>query len=192
MSTKFTAMVDGQLVHCGSADEASAVQAWADRVAGELAKVANDNQVLADRAAQIVDRDRQISETQAQIDQLQQQVDGQQKLIIQLGDLKALCQSRLRVDPVGRTVVDMMRDALGKKLGPQAIAGKDDAYIAARFDMVLDSAAMAAPPADPFRQAALNGIRTGDADTVAAAHKQMIADMTSGWQRPAPDDESLN
>ena len=180
--TKHMVTVDGQTIDAGSAEAAALIEQLRDQIA-------NDNQA---RQAVLAGKDREISETQAQIDQLRQQADGQHKLIIALGDLKALCQSRLKVDAVGRTVVDMMRDALGKKLGPQAVVGKDDAYIAARFDMVLDSAAMAAPQLDPFRQAALNGFTTNDGNTADGAHKKMIADMTGAWQRPAPDDESLN
>jgi len=177
--TKFTAIVDGATIHAGSAEDAAAIQEWADKV---TAQIANDNAAAAARQAELAAKDQEIADKRAQLEQLRQQQADQASLVIQLGDLKHLCRERLKVDPVGRTIVDMKRDAIGKLIGQDAIAGKDAAYIEARFDMMMDAAAMAAPHTDPFRDALNGGLRTEPIPGTQAA-----ADLA--WQRSV---EALN
>ncbi len=66
------------------------------------------------------------------------------------------------------------------KLGDAAIAGKPDAYIDARFDLLVEDAAKGAP--DPFAAVVKDGLNSNnDADKVVTdAYAQMVKDLKSG------------
>ncbi|MDX0510631.1 DUF2213 domain-containing protein [Sinorhizobium medicae] len=67
------------------------------------------------------------------------------------------------------------------KLGDAAVADKSDAYIDARFDMLVEDASKNG--ADPFRTVVQQGLtQTSDASTSATAHKSMVSDLESAWQ----------
>ncbi|MEP9376197.1 DUF2213 domain-containing protein [Aquabacter sp. CN5-332] len=65
-------------------------------------------------------------------------------------------------------------------LGDAAVAGKAEAYIDARFEILAEDAAKKGST-DPFREAAAGGLRTSDgADKAASdAYAQMVKDMQS-------------
>ncbi|MDX0937415.1 DUF2213 domain-containing protein [Sinorhizobium medicae] len=66
------------------------------------------------------------------------------------------------------------------KLGDAAVADKSDAYIDARFDMLVEDASKNG--ADPFRTVVQQGLsQVSDADKVVTdAYSQMVADMKAG------------
>lgn len=66
------------------------------------------------------------------------------------------------------------------KIGDAAIAGKPDAYIDARFDLLVEDAAKGSP--DPFAAVVKDGLNThNDADKVVTdAYAQMVKDLKSG------------
>ncbi|RVI17143.1 hypothetical protein CN207_37040, partial [Sinorhizobium meliloti] len=66
------------------------------------------------------------------------------------------------------------------KLGDAAVANKSDAYIDARFDMLVEDASKNG--ADPFRTVVQQGLsQANDADKVVVdAYSQMVADMKAG------------
>ncbi|MDW9843599.1 DUF2213 domain-containing protein [Sinorhizobium meliloti] len=66
------------------------------------------------------------------------------------------------------------------KLGDAAVADKSEAYIDARFDMLVEDASKNG--ADPFRTVVQQGLsQVGDADKVVTdAYSQMVADMKAG------------
>ncbi len=66
------------------------------------------------------------------------------------------------------------------KLGDAAVANKSDAYIDARFDMLVEDASKNG--ADPFRTVVQQGLsQVSDADKgVTDAYSQMVADMKAG------------
>jgi len=67
-------------------------------------------------------------------------------------------------------------------LGDAAVKDKADAYIDARFDILVEDVAKKAG-ADPFRTVVAGGIQTSDAtSTVATAHKAMTDHLSSAWQ----------
>ncbi|MDX0889664.1 DUF2213 domain-containing protein [Sinorhizobium medicae] len=67
------------------------------------------------------------------------------------------------------------------KLGDAAVADKSEAYIDARFDMLVEDAGKNG--ADPFRTVVQQGLtQTSDASTSATAHKSMVSDLESAWQ----------
>ncbi|PDT55045.1 MULTISPECIES: DUF2213 domain-containing protein [Sinorhizobium] len=68
------------------------------------------------------------------------------------------------------------------KLGDAAIADKSEAYIDARFDMLVEDASKGGG-ADPFRIAVQQGLsQVSDASASATAHKAMVSDLESAWQ----------
>ncbi|MDX0523018.1 DUF2213 domain-containing protein [Sinorhizobium medicae] len=67
------------------------------------------------------------------------------------------------------------------KLGDAALADKSEAYIDARFDMLVEDASKNG--ADPFRTVVQQGLtQTSDASTSVTAHKSMVSDLESAWQ----------
>lgn len=175
MSPKNPVNVDGVTIDAGSQEAVDAIEAL-------KSKIANDNHTLQrTRDEQIAAKDREISRVQADIDQVKDRIRTQDQLVIDLGDLRHLCATRMDIKPAGLTIIDMKRDALRKKLGDAAVEGRSDGYVEARFDMVLESCAMATP--DPFRDALKSGIvRTGD-DRAAAdqAYADYVASLTN-WR----------
>ncbi|APG91143.1 DUF2213 domain-containing protein [Sinorhizobium americanum] len=68
------------------------------------------------------------------------------------------------------------------KLGDAAIADKSEAYIDARFDMLVEDASKGGG-ADPFRVAVQQGLsQVSDASASVTAHKAMVTDLESAWQ----------
>ncbi|TPK42298.1 MULTISPECIES: DUF2213 domain-containing protein [unclassified Mesorhizobium] len=73
--------------------------------------------------------------------------------------------------------------AVTAALGDAAVKDKADAYIDARFDILVEDAAKKIGGADPFRQVVQNGLQTNDAaGTVATAHQAMTDHLASAWQ----------
>ncbi|MHC2797178.1 hypothetical protein ACVINZ_006190 [Mesorhizobium jarvisii] len=72
--------------------------------------------------------------------------------------------------------------AVTAALGDAAVRDKADAYIDARFDILVEDAAKKSGGADPFRQVVQNGLQTADNTYgAAAAHNAMVRDMSSAW-----------
>lgn len=72
--------------------------------------------------------------------------------------------------------------AVTAALGDAAVRDKADAYIDARFDILVEDAAKKSGGADPFRQVVQNGLQTADnTNGAAAAHNAMVRDMSSAW-----------
>ena len=78
-------------------------------------------------------------------------------------------------DYAGKTDAEIRRAAVVAKLGDAAIAGKADAYIDARFDILVEDAAKAGT--DPVRNALRDAAKTGNADPAATARAAYIAEL---------------
>jgi hypothetical protein len=93
-------------------------------------------------------------------------------------DLIGVAKSIADADYTGKSSDEIRKQAVVAKLGDAAVAGKADAYIAARFDILAEDAAK-----DPVRQHMLNqDTRTNPADNGQAAYEQR---MTDAWKSPA-------
>ena len=67
-------------------------------------------------------------------------------------------------------------------LGDAAVKDKADAYIDARFEILVEDAAKKTG-ADPFRTVVAGGLQTSDGATgAAAAHKAMTDNLSAAWQ----------
>jgi hypothetical protein len=75
--------------------------------------------------------------------------------------------------------------AVTAALGDAAVKDKADAYIDARFDILVEDAANTSGGADPFRAVVKSGLHSNDAaGTVATSHKAMTDNLSSAWQTP--------
>lgn len=175
--TKHTVIVDGQTIDAGSPEAAKLIS--------ELAvQAANDNSILKQtHDAELAAKDREISDKRAELARVEKQVGDQQLLIRDLADIKLLCIDRFGVDPTGRTVLAMKRDALRRLPGGEKIADKSDAYIEVCFDMKVEEARGAAP--DPFRDALRDGIAPalGGKEAADRAYKAMCDDLATAHLR---------
>ncbi|RWE96458.1 DUF2213 domain-containing protein [Mesorhizobium sp.] len=72
--------------------------------------------------------------------------------------------------------------AVAARLGDAGIADKADAYIDARFDILVEDAVKDAGGADQFRTVVAGGIKTVDTAPASTAHKAMTDHLSSAWQ----------
>lgn len=113
----------------------------------------------ADHTAALALKDAEIAKKDATIDDLQGKVltDAALDARVQArGDLIATAKRIHDADYTGKSDADVRKAAVVGKLGDAAIAGKPDAYIEARFDILAD----AAKPTDPVAHA----LRLGDSN----------------------------
>lgn len=167
-----------------------------DQGAQAIAKLQTD---LMSSAAKLVDaetkhqqalaaKDADIAKKDAEIDALKAKVvDGAalDKLVAARADLigkaKAIAKD---VKTDGLSDADIRKAAVAAVLGADAVKDKAEAYIDARFDILVEDTAKAQP--DAFRQAIRNGVHpVADVAPVAAAHKAMTDHLQSAWQNPS-------
>ncbi len=129
-------------------------------------------------------KDAELAKKDAKIDELAGKV-------LSDADLDKKVQARADLVSVAKAIakdvkVEGLSDAAIRKavvvakLGDAAIAGKADAYIDARFDLLVEDAAKGAP--DPFAAVVKDGLtQSSDADKVTTdAYAQMVKDLKSG------------
>ncbi|OCJ05313.1 hypothetical protein A6U87_15025 [Rhizobium sp. AC44/96] len=181
MTTR-TLMVDGLSVELTDKD-AQIVQRAIDALTKQIADAqAVQAKADADHAKVIAAKDAEIAKKDAQIDDLSKKVLSDadlDKRVQDRADLVAVAKSiakDLRTE--GLTDAAIRKAVVAAKLGDAAVADKADAYIDARFDILVEDA----KKADPFAVVVKNGVTQQDANTNAsAAHKAMTDHMTSAW-----------
>lgn len=130
-------------------------------------------------------KDAEIAKKDAEVDALKAKVLSDadiDKRVQQRADLISLAKTIAKdVKTDGLTDAAIRKAVVVAKIGDAAIAGKTEAYIDARFDLLAEDATKNAD-SDPFRQVAAGGIQpTNDATSVNAAHKAMVDNMTAAW-----------
>lgn len=158
---------------------------------------------ITERDAKIVELTKSSSSIQARLDGLTEQHDKTKAELVALpGKLRADIEARSSLETRARKVLGesfkldgltqrQVQEAALVKLSPELkLDGKDDTYVAVRFDMALES--VSAPSAtDLARQAALGGpnpkLRTDSADDPdpAAARAEMMKRNQDAWKGPA-------
>ncbi len=129
-------------------------------------------------------KDAEMAKKDAEIDALKAKV-------LSDADLDKKVQARADLVSVAKAIakdvkVEGLSDAAIRKavvvakIGDAAIAGKADAYVDARFDLLVEDAAKGAP--DPFAAVVKDGLsQHNDADkAVTDAYSQMVADLKAG------------
>lgn len=151
---------------------------------------------VADSAAKFTDaetrhqqalaaKDADIAKKDAEIDALKGKVldaAALDKLVADRADLIAKAKVLAKdVKTAGLSDADIKKAAVAAALGADAVKDKAEAYIDARFDILVEDVAKARP--DAFRQTMQSGIHpVADAAPVAAAHKAMTDHLEAAWQ----------
>ena len=158
-----TLIVDGLTVET-TQDGLAAVNKIAD-AKNEAVKALNDAKVAHDAA--IATKDAELAKKDAEIDALKaaKLSDAEIDAKVQArSDLLAKAKSVADTDFTGLSDADIKKAAVVAKLGDAAIEGKTEAYIDARFDILVESA----DKQDPFA----NAMNDGQPQTKVADHGQ--------------------
>lgn len=143
-------------------------------------QLADERKAAKDAAAQ---HDAALAKRDAEIDDLKGK-------ILSDADIDARVQARAdliarakAIAPAlvtdGKSDAAIKREAVIAKLGDAAIAGKTEAYVDARFDILAEE-----KPADPFRDAAAAGfVHTGAMTDADKAYEEMKARLSGAWKQ---------
>lgn len=163
-----------------------------DAGAAAIEKLLNDKKTLESRLAD-ADKDHQaaIAAKDAELAKKDAAIDAEKAKVLSDADLDKRVQERADLITVAKAIAkDVKTEGLSDaairkavvvaKIGDAAIAGKADAYIDARFDLLVEDAAKGAP--DAFAAVVKDGLNsTNDADKAATdAYAQMVKDLKSG------------
>lgn len=149
------------------------------------AKAASKEEIEA-KDAEIAAKDTEIAKKDAEIDELKGQVMDQETLdarVQERVDLVAKARTIHKdLDPSGKTDADIRKEVVVAKLGTNAIDGKGEAYIDARFDLLVEEQSRAPGPLrDAIRQAVP---KDGDARVAAYdGYRQRLANAWQGEQK---------
>ena len=149
-----------------------------EKLNGKLADAATATKTLTDaHSAELAVKDAAFSKLQAELDDAKTkilsdaQVDARVK---ERADLIGTAKSIVDGDYTGKTVAEIRKAAVHAKLGDAAITGKDDAYIAVRFDILAEDAAK-----DPVRQHLIQKDGKPVVNAATDARAKMLADFNS-------------
>lgn len=183
--TNRTLMVDGLSVELADKD-AQIVQRALD---GFTKQIADLNAKMATADAETV---KALAAKDAELAKKDAEIEGLKAKVVSDADLDKRVQARADlvavaaviakdVSTTGLSDAAIRKAVVAAKLGDAAIADKADAYIDARFDILVEDAKKSSDT-DTFRQVAKDGLsHTTDADkTVTDAYTQMVADMKAG------------
>lgn len=159
---------------------ATVIATLQQRLADATAKMSTAD---AAHVAAIASKDAELAKKDAEIDALKAKVLDEKALDARVqarADLITVAKSIAKdVKTEGLTDADIRKAVVVAKLGDTALAGKPDAYIDARFDILAEDAKK---NPDPFAKAVRDGITpAGGAITTDTAHKAMTDHLTSAW-----------
>lgn len=147
---------------------------------------ANTKFADAEKAHQtaIAAKDAELAKKDAEIDALKAKVLDEKALDAKVqarADLISVAKSIAKdVKTEGLTDADIRKAVVVAKLGDAALAGKPEAYIDARFDILAEDAKK---NPDPFAAVVKDGItQPAGAASTETAHKAMTDHLTSAWQ----------
>lgn len=151
---------------------------------------------LADKATAWNDREKQhrdeLAAKDAELAKAHAERDAEKAKVLSDADIDRRVTARADLISKAKAIAkdvktDGLSDAAIRKaavaaaLGDEAVKDKADAYIDARFDILVEDAAKQKP--DAFRQVVQSGVQpVSDAGAASTAHKAMTDHMTSAWQ----------
>lgn len=154
----------------------------------KLADAATATKTLTDaHAAAIALKDGELAKKDAEIDGLKakQLSDADiDKRVTDRADLITKAKSIADGDYTGKSDAEIRKAVVIAKLGDAAVTGKADAYVDARFEILVEDAAKN-PANDPFRQHMIHQDGKTVGDESEKARLQMIADMQTAHQPKA-------
>lgn len=166
-----------------------------DAGAAAIEKLLNDKKTLESRLAD-ADKAHQaaIAAKDAELAKKDAAIDAEKAKVLSDADLDKRVQERADLITVAKAIAkDVKTEGLSDaairkavvvaKIGDSAIAGKTDAYIDARFDLLVEDAAKGA--ADPFARVVADGVKhTGDARTEAdKARQDRDQSLRDSWKK---------
>ncbi|MBS4088724.1 DUF2213 domain-containing protein [Pseudomonas rustica] len=153
-----------------------------DKLTKQLADAGVNIKTLTDaHAAALASKDADLAKRDAEIDSLKakQLSDADiDKRVTARADLISKAKSIADADYTGKTDADIRKAVVVAKLGDAAVAGKADAYIDARFEILVEDAAKN-PANDPFRQHMIHQDSKPGENPAEAARAKMLADFNS-------------
>lgn len=148
----------------------------------KLADAATATKTLTDaHATAIAVKDGELAKKDAEIDDLKAKLLSDadiDKRVTARADLISKAKAIADADYTGKTDGDIRKAVVIAKLGDAAVAGKADAYIDARFEILVEDAAKN-PANDPFRQHMIHQDSKPGENPAEAARAKMLADFNS-------------
>lgn len=170
-----TITVDGLSVETTDAG-AQAISKLTDELS-DARKVLEDAQSAHDEA--LAEKDRELAAKDAEIDDLKGKIlsdEDLDKRVNERADLIAVAKRIADKDYTGLSDADIRKTAVVAAVGADAIEGKSDDYVLARFDILASDEGI-----DPVRKT----LRAGDLgpiDDVSKAHDGMRKDLEDAWK----------
>ncbi|MDV9031364.1 DUF2213 domain-containing protein [Pseudomonas sp. RAC1] len=153
-----------------------------DKLTRQLSDSATTIQQLKDaHATAMAGKDSELAKKDAEITKLNAAVLSDadiDKRVQARADLVGKAKSIQDADYSGKSEDEIRKSVVIAKLGDAAIAGQSDAYIKARFDIMVEDAAKG-PTSDPFRQYMTQQDASTTGNPAAEARAKMLADFNS-------------
>ena len=153
-----------------------------DKLTKQLSDAGVNIKSLTDaHTAALALKDGELAKKDAEIDGLKakQLSDADiDKRVTARADLISKAKAIADADYTGKTDADIRKAVVVAKLGDAAVAGKADAYIDARFEILVEDAAKN-PANDPFRQHMIHQDSKSGESPAEAARAKMLADFNS-------------
>lgn len=166
-----TVLVDGLQVETNDAG-AVAIE--------RLQKQLSDSQAVHQKA--LSDHQAELAKKDAEIDSLKAKVLSDADLDARVKARADLVTKAKALAPAvvvdGKSDADIRRSVVAAKLGDAAIADKSEAYIDARFDILVEDSATA----DPVKQVLKDGAKA-QVQTADAAYAAHVADLENAWKK---------
>lgn len=129
-------------------------------------------------AKEIIAKEEEIAKLQAELDDLKSKVLSEEELDAKVADRAELIAAATAIAPEvkcsGLKDSDIRKAVVTAKLGDAAVAGKSQAYMDARFDIMLEDSKKADPVGDVFRK----GTKLGDSDSLSVSRDAYLARLT--------------
>ena len=153
-----------------------------DKLTKQLADAGVNIKTLTDaHAAALAAKDGELAKKDAEIDDLKtkQLSDADiDKRVKDRADLITKAKSIADADYTGKSDAEIRKAVVVAKLGDAAVAGKADAYVDARFEILVEDAAKS-PANDPFRQHMIHQDGKPGENPADVARAKMLADFNS-------------
>lgn len=169
-----TVLVDGLSITT-TEQGAQVVEKLQKQLSDEQSKL---NKLIADHSAELAKRD-------AQIDDLKAKIVGDEEIDRRIASRAALVELARKISPkvvvdAGKTEAQIKLAVVQASVADAAVlAGKDEAYINARFDILAEDAGKKV--ADPVRQTLLGNTQAHQVVDADAAYAEHNKEMSSAW-----------
>jgi len=171
-----TIMVDGLSVETTEPGAQAISKLTQDLV--DARKVTDDAAEAHTKA--LAGKDKELATKDAEIDSLKEAALSDEDLdrkVKDRGDLISVAKTIADKDYTGMSDIDVRKSAVAAKLGQDAVEGKSDDYISARFDILAEDGTV-----DGVRKVLKGGDLHKSGDSVEQAHGGMVTDMQEAWK----------